>query len=129
MFVSLSITKRIFASSVLVGPFPGPLRGKSCLNTIAAPYSHRNVAFFGSNAHQQCMAMSFFVLIYNYTNTINTKSDSRKTINQFNVKQRCLTKLRTIPMTLMASAPKMKKKSPRASPDIIAFQRLLFMVV
>ena len=45
------------------------------------------------------MAMSLFVLIYNYTNTINTRSDSRKTINQFNVKQRCLTKLRTIPMT------------------------------
>ena len=69
------------------------------MNTIAAPYSHRNVAFFGSNADQQCMEMSLFALIYDYTNTINTSSDSTNIINQFNVKQRCLTKLTTIPMT------------------------------
>lgn len=61
--VSLSITKRIIVSSVLIGPFPRPLRDTSCINTIAAPYSHRNVAFFGSNADQQCMAMSLFALI------------------------------------------------------------------
>lgn len=54
---------------------PGPSRAINHTKTITAPYSQGNVALFGLNAGQQCMAMSLCALIYNYANTINTSSD------------------------------------------------------
>ena len=54
---------------------PGPSRGINHTKTIAARYSQGNVALFGLNAGQQCMAMSLCALIYNNANTINTSSD------------------------------------------------------
>jgi len=43
--------------------------------TIAAPYSQGNVAIFGQNAGQQCVAMSLCSLIYNNKHGINSPND------------------------------------------------------
>lgn len=40
-----------------------------------ASHSQGNVALFGLNAGQKCMAMSLCALIYSYANTLNTSID------------------------------------------------------
>jgi len=52
---------------------PGPNVDPS--KTIIAPYSQGNVAIFGQNAGQQCVAMSLCSLIYNAHHGINSSND------------------------------------------------------
>ena len=52
---------------------PGPNVDPS--KTITAPYSQGDVAIFGQNAGQQCVAMSLCSLIYNTNNGINSSND------------------------------------------------------
>ena len=52
---------------------PGPTVDPS--KTITAPYSQGNVAIFGQNAGQQCVAMSLCSLIYNSNSGINSSND------------------------------------------------------
>ena len=52
---------------------PGPNIVPS--KTITAPYNQGNVAIFGQNAGQQCVAMSLCSLIYNTNHGINSSND------------------------------------------------------
>ena len=57
---------------------PGPTNSTLYVDpskTITAPYSQGNVAIFGQNAGQQCVAMSLCSLIYNNKHGINSSND------------------------------------------------------
>ena len=49
--------------------------------TIAAPYSQGNELVFGQNAGQQCVAMSFYSLMYNNKQGISSANDLIQIMN------------------------------------------------
>ena len=54
---------------------PGPHTVIDFNKTISAPYSQGNIALFGANAGQQCVAMSLCALIYKHKNSISSSAD------------------------------------------------------
>ena len=63
---------------------PGPsnsLVNVDAAKTISAPYCQGNVAMFGENAGQQCIAMSLCALICSKVRTINSGNDMVQIMN------------------------------------------------
>ena len=54
---------------------PGPSVNVDATKTIHAPYYHGNVAVFGENAVQQCVAMSLCALSYSKIRRITSVDD------------------------------------------------------
>ena len=63
------------------------------IKTIKAPYSQGDVAVFGQNAGQQCVAMSLRALIYHNMKGISNPGDLKQIMHIGNYLYRSLSKL------------------------------------
>ena len=86
---------------------PGPLVDLDATKTICAPYCQGNVAVFGQNAGQQCVAMSLCALMYNKIKMIDSTDDLIQIMNVGNELYSSLSLLARQSLLMLTELPTM----------------------
>ena len=84
---------------------PGPSESVDSSKTIIAPYSQGNATIFGTNAGQQCAAMSLSALIYNCAHPITSPIDLMKIMDIGNELYSSLSKLYRQSFLMLSELP------------------------